>query len=171
MPPFLMELAVKYGSRALAILAIIIALTGLYFYWKHEVSTEARNEAIADCNASKEKFRIDAEHFKLAKQQELDKLSKEQDERMRNAIEIYVKHHELISNTPIANSLRIKTSSASSNCSTVPGADQGRSKASTGNTGINEAELSPENLRQLNAVISDIERLELKCEKLVNSLP
>lgn len=169
-PPQLVELAAKYGGRALAILVLILALTAGYFYWKHEVSSKARDEAIADCNESKEKFRIDAEHFKLAKQQEVDKLSKEQDERTRNAIEIYVKHYELNRNTPIATSLRIKTSSASTGCYSVPGTDKSGTKTETGTSGTGEAELSPGNLRKLNSVINSIERLELKCEQLLNSV-
>lgn len=171
MPPIVFELAAKYGGRALAILILIVSIVAGYYYWKHNITLEATNKAIEKCNDSKEKFRIDAEHFKLAKQDEIDKLSKEQDERIRNAIEIYVKHYELNRSTPIATSLRVKTSSASSGCDSVPGADKGGAKSETGTTGIGEAELSPGNLRKLNSVIDSIEKLELKCEQLLNSMP
>ena len=170
MPPIVFELAAKYGSRALAIILLIVSIVAGYYYWKHNITLEATNKAIEKCNESKEKFRIDAEHFKLAKQEEIDKLSKEQDERIRNATEIYVKHYELNRNTPIATSLRIKTSSASSSCDSVPGTNKGGAKAETGDSGAGEAELSAGNLRQLNEVIDSIERLELKCEQLLNSV-
>ena len=170
MPPIVFELAAKYGSRALAILLLIVSIVAGYYYWKHNITLEATNKAIEKCNESKEKFRIDAEHFKLAKQEEIDKLSKEQDERIRNATEIYVKHYELNRNTPIATSLRIKTSSASSGCDSLPGTNKGGAKAETGDSGAGEAELSAGNLRQLNSVIDSIERLELKCEQLLNSV-
>ena len=170
MPPIVFELAAKYGSRALAIILLIVSIVAGYYYWKHNITLEATNKAIEKCNESKEKFRIDAEHFKLAKQEEIDKLSKEQDERIRNATEIYVKHYELNRNTPIATSLRIKTSSASSGCDSLPGTNKGGAKAETGDSGAGEAELSAGNLRQLNEVIDSIERLELKCEQLLNSV-
>ena len=170
MPPIVFELAAKYGSRALAVLLLILSIVAGYYYWKHQVATEARDEAIADCNDSKEKFRIDAEHFRQAKQEEVDKLKAEQDERLKNAIQTYIAHYESIRNTPVATSLRIKTSSASTSCDSVPGTNKGGAKAETGTTGIGEAELSPGNLRQLNSVIDSIERLELKCEQLLNSV-
>ena len=170
MPPIVFELAAKYGGRALAILVLLLTLTAGYFYWKHEVATEARDEAIADCNESKEKFRIDAEHFRQARQEEVDKLKSEQDERLKNAIQTYIAHYESIRNTPVATSLRVKTSSASTGCNSVPGTDKGGTKAETGTSGIGEAELSPGNLRKLNEVISNVERMELLCEKLLNTL-
>lgn len=171
MPPIVLELAAKYGGKALAILVILLTLTAGYFYWKHEVATEARDKAIADCNESKEKFRIDAEHFKLAKQDEINKLNEQQAERVKNAIQTYVSHYESLRNTAVASSLRVKTSSTGAGCSAVPGTGEDRSKSSQGITGIGESELSSGNLRQLNEVISSIENLELKCEKLLNTLP
>ena len=170
-PPQLIELAAKYGGRALAILILILTLTAGYFYWKHEISSKARDEAIADCNESKERFRIDAEHFKMAKQDEINKLNEQQAERTKNAIQTYIYHYESIRNTPVATGLRIKTNSSSSSCNSMPGTNQGGTKTKEGTSGIGEEELSPRNLRQLNEVISSIEEMELKCEKVLNSLP
>lgn len=170
MPPIVFELAAKYGSRALAILLLILSIVAGYYYWKHNITLEATNKAIEKCNESKEKFRIDAEHFMQARQEEVDKLKAEQDERLKNAIQTYIAHYESIRNTPIATSLRIKTNSASTGCDSVPGADKGGAKTEAGTSGTGEAELSPGNLRQLNEVIDSIERLELKCEQLLNSV-
>lgn len=170
MPPIVFELAAKYGSRALAILLLIVSIVSGYYYWKHNITLEATNKAIEKCNESKEKFRIDAEHFRQARQEEVDKLKSEQDERLKNAIQTYIAHYESIRNTPVATSLRVKTSSASAGCNSVPGTDKGRAKAETGASGTGEAELSPGNLRQLNEVISNVERMELLCEKLLNTL-
>ena len=170
MPPIVFELAAKYGGRALAILLLIVSIVAGYYYWKHNITLEATNKAIEKCNESKEKFRIDAEHFKQARQKEVDKLKAEQDERLKNAIQTYIAHYESIRNTPVATSLRIKTNSASSGCDSVPGTDKGRAKAETGASGTGEAELSPGNLRKLNSVIDSIEKLELKCEQLLNSV-
>lgn len=170
MPPIVFELAAKYGSRALAILLLLVSIVAGYYYWKHEVSTEAHDDAIAECNESKEKFRIDAEHFRQARQEDVDRLNKEQSVRIQNAIQTYIAHYESQRNTPVATSLRVKTSSASAGCNSVPGTDKGRAKAETGASGTGEAELSPGNLRQLNEVISNVERMELLCEKLLNTL-
>ena len=170
MPPIVFELAAKYGSRALAILLLIVSIVAGYYYWKHNITLEATNKAIERCNDSKEKFRIDAEHFKQARQKEVDKLKAEQDERLKNAIQTYIAHYESIRNTPVATSLRIKTNSASSGCYSVPGTDKSGTKTETGTSGTGEAELSSGNLRKLNSVIDSIERLELKCEQLLNSV-
>ena len=169
-PPQLIDISAKYGGRALTILVLLLTLTAGYFYWKHEVAKEARDNAIADCNDSKEKFRIDAEHFRQARQEEVDKLKAEQDERLKNAIQTYIAHYESIRSTPIATSLRIKTNSASAGCDSVPGTNKGGAKTETGTTGTGEAELSPGNLRKLNEVISNVERMELLCEKLLNTV-
>lgn len=170
MPPIVFELAAKYGSRALAILLLIVSIVAGYYYWKHNITLEATNKAIEKCNESKEKFRIDAEHFRQARQEEIDKLKAEQDERLKNAIQTYIAHYESIRNTPVATSLRVKTSSASTGCDSVPGTNKGGAKTETGTTGTGEAELSPGNLRKLNEVISNVERMELLCEKLLNTL-
>lgn len=170
MPPIVFELAAKYGGRALAILLLIVSIVAGYYYWKHNITLEATNKAIEKCNESKEKFRIDAEHFRQAKQEEVDKLKAEQDERLKNAIQTYIAHYESIRNTPVATSLRVKTSSASTGCDSVPGTNKGGAKTETGTTGTGEAELSPGNLRKLNEVISNVERMELLCEKLLNTV-
>ena len=170
MPPIVFELAAKYGGRALAILLLIVSIVAGYYYWKHNITLEATNKAIERCNESKEKFRIDAEHFRQARQEEVDKLKAEQDERLKNAIQTYIAHYESIRNTPVATSLRIKTNSASSGCYSVPGTDKSGTKTETGTSETGEAELSSGNLRKLNEVIDSIERLELKCEQLLNSV-
>lgn len=170
-PPQLIELAAKYGGRALAILILILTLTAGYFYWKHEISSKARDEAIADCNESKERFRIDADHFKFAKQKEVDELNAAQEERLKNAVKTYINHYESLRGTPAAASLRIKTNSSSSSCNSMPGTNQSGAKTKEGTSGIGEAELSSGNLRQLNEVIFNIEQMELKCEQLLNSVP
>lgn len=165
-------LAAKYGTKVLAVLILVASLVAGYYYWKHEVVSEARDKAVDECNDSRVKFRIDAEHFKLARQEEVDKLTKAQDERLKNAIKIYVEHYESNRNTPAATSLRVKADcpiSAGSN--TVPGADQSRSEAASGIGGTGTAELSSGSLRKFNKVIDDIERMELKCEQLLNSVP
>lgn len=170
-PPQLMIIAAQYGTKIIIGLALIAALIAGYYYWKHEVASEAHDKAVDECNLSREKFRIDAEHFKLAKQQEVDKLSKEHDERIKNAIEIYVKHYELNRNTPIATSLRVKANcTVGTSSNTMPGTDQGRPQAAGGIGGTGTAELSAGALQQFNKVIDDIERMELKCEQLLNSV-
>ena len=54
MPSIVFELAAKYGSRALAILLLILSIVAGYYYWKHNITLEATNKAIEKCNESKE---------------------------------------------------------------------------------------------------------------------
>lgn len=171
-PPQLAILAAKHSTKALAILVLTVSLLTGYFYWKHEIVSAARDEVIEECNQSRIKFRIDAEHFKLARQEEVDKLNEEQSERTQNAIETYINHYEFLRNTPVATSLRIKTNCAvSAGSDTLPGSDKNRSAAAAESERTGEAELSEGNLRQLNEVISEIEEMQLKCERVINSVP
>ena len=126
-------LAAKYGTKALAALILVVSLVAGYYYWKHEVASEARDKAIDECNDSRVKFRIEAEHFKLARQEEVDKLTKAQDERLKNAIKIYVEHYESNRNTPAATSLRFKADCpVGTGSNTMPGADKGGAKVAVG---------------------------------------
>lgn len=171
-PPFVINLAAKYGSRAIAIIVLLLTITAGYYYWKHEVATEARDDAIADCNESKNRFRIDAEHFKLARQEEVNKLNKEQSERVQNAIKTYIDHYAAIASDPITiTSVRVKTNTAGACIGSLPGAGKDRSKGQEGIAGTGEAELPERNQRSLDATITDIERMQLLCEKDINTVP
>ena len=172
MPPIVFELAAKYGSRALTILLLLVSIVAGYYYWKHNITLEATNKAIEKCNESKEKFRIDAEHFKLAKQEEVNKLNAAQEERLRNATQIYHDHYESQLNDRHITSVRIKTSSTGSCGNGLSGAGEGRSKSAEGIAGTGQAELPERNRERLESVIYDIDnKLKLKCEQLLNSLP
>lgn len=166
-PPQIAILLAKYGT----ILILIVSVVAGYYYWKDKVYTSGYNACVIECNESKEKFRIDAEHFKSARQEEVDKLKNEHDKRLQNAIKIYVAHYESQRNTPAATSLRVKTNTASTCSNTVPGTSEGGSGVTEGTARIGEAELPARNLQELNRVINDIERMELKCEQLLNSVP
>ena len=171
-PPQLMIIAAQYGTKILAALIFLASLVAGYYYWKHEVASEARDQAVDECNFSREKFRIDAEHFKLARAEEVDKANKQQSERVQNAIQTYIAHYESMRNTPVASSLRIKADCPVSPSSyALSGTDKSRPQAAGGIGGTGTAELSAGSLRQFNKVIDDIERLELKCEQLLNSVP
>jgi len=171
MPPQLALLLAQYGTKILIGLCVILSLVAGYYYWHHHVYSSGHNDAMIECNKSKENFRIDAEQFKLARQKEVDKLNKEQSERVQNAIKIYMDHYDSQRNIA-ATSLRIKTSATSSCSNPVSGGNQSGSKTPQGTTGVSEAELSQGSLRQFNQVIDVIDnQLKLKCEQLLNSIP
>ncbi len=171
-PPQLALLAAKYGTKALAALILVVSIVAGYYYWHHKVYQSGYDECVVECNDSRVKFRIDAEHFKLARQEEVDKANKLQTERVRNALEIYVKHYESNRNTPASTSLRVKADCPiSTGSNALPGTDKGGPKAAGGIGGTGTAELSAGSLQQFNKVIDDIEKLELKCEQLLNSVP
>lgn len=171
-PPQLMLYVAQYGTKILAALILVASIVAGYYYWKHEVTTEEHDKVVTECNQSREKFRIDSEHFKLARQEEMDKLKNAQDERLKNAIKIYVEHYESNRNTPAAASLRVKADCPiSTGSNAVPRAGQNRPAATEGSQRSGEAELSAGNLRQLNEVISKIEEMEVKCERVLNTIP
>ena len=171
-PPQLAFIAAQYGTKILAALILLASLVAGYYYWKHEVASEAHDKAVDECNDSRVKFRIEAEHFKLARAEEIDKANKQQSERVQNAVKIYIEHYESMRNTPAATSLRVKADCpVSTGSHTMPGADQSRSKAEGGTGGTGTAELSAGALQQFNKVIDDIVLMGLKCEQLLNSVP
>lgn len=171
-PPQLAIIAAQYGTKILAVLILIASIVAGYYYWKHEVANEARDKAVDECNESRAKFRIEAEHFKLARAEEVDKANKQQSERVQNAIKTYIEHYESMRNTPVASSLRIKADCpVSTSGNALPGADKSRPQAAGGIGGTGMAELSAGALRQFNKVIDDIESMQLKCEQLLNSVP
>lgn len=166
-------MAADYGSRALAILILLVSIVAGYYYWKHNITLEATNKAIEKCNESKEKLRMDAEHFKLAKQEEVNKLNAAQEERLRNATQIYHDHYDSQLNARPITSVRVKTNSAAGSCSNaMPGTGESKSSATAGIAGTGQAELPERNRELLESVIYDIDnKLKLKCEQLLNSLP
>lgn len=172
MPPIIFELAAKYGSRALAILLLLVSVVAGYYYWKHNITLEATNKAIEKCNESKEKFRIDADDLRREIQEKVNKLNSAQEERVKNAVQIYHDHYESQLNArPIA-SVRIKTSSTGSCGNGLPGTGESKSSTAEGIAGTGQAELPERNRERLESVIYDIDnKLKLKCEQLLNSLP
>lgn len=173
MPPIVLELAAKYGSRALAILLLLVSVVAGYYYWKHNITLEATNKAIEECNESKEKFRIDADDLRREIQEKVNKLNSAQEERVKNAVQIYHDHYESQLNARPITSVRIKT--VNKECASgngLPGTSEGRSKSAEGIAGTGKAELPERNRERLESVIYDIDnKLKLKCEQLLNSLP
>ena len=103
---------------------------------------------------------------------ENEKIKQIEQEKSKNAIETYVAHYnKLIADTPAATSLRVRTKESNACSSGVSAATKDRSKVTEGNGGTGKAELPERNLQLLNAVISKIERLELNCERILNTMP
>lgn len=103
-------------------------------------------------------------------QNEVDVKNKQTQERLINAAKIYAKHYDDLRSTPVIERVLIRTKATSCDTNAMPGAAKGGQGTAAGSARISTAELPAENLRELNKVINDIERMALKCELLLNSV-
>ena len=98
-------------------------------------------------------------------------INKQNAERTKNAIEIYAKHYDdlRVAADRVPERVYINTkNSCSSNA--VSRTTEDRSKAWGGIGGTGKAELPRENIRELNKTILMIEDMQLKCERLLNTV-
>ena len=154
----------RYGIALLAILLGTAGALGGYYWWKHSIITEALTAQIAEAEKQSKKLLEDKQH-------EVDMINKQNAERTKNAIEIYAKHYDdlRVAADRVPERVYINTkNSCSSNA--VSRTTEDRSKASGGIGGTGKAELPRENIRELNKTILMIEDMQLKCERLLNTV-
>ncbi len=164
MPIFL----APYAMRIAGVLIILLSIAGIYQYIKNK----GHEQAIVECNAEQDAYILKAKNMQANAILENEKIKHDAQKRTQDAIQKYVDHYnKLIADTPAADSLRITTKESNACISGVSAATKDRSKVTEGNGGTGKAELPERNLQLLNAVISKIERLELNCERILNTMP
>ncbi len=164
MPIFL----APYAMRIAGVLVILLSIAGIYQYIKNK----GHEQAIVECNAVQDAYVLKAKDMQANAILENEKIKHDAQKRTEDAIKIYVDHYnKLIADTPAATSLRVRTKESNACSSGVSTSTKDRSKVTEGNGGTGKAELPERNLQLLNAVISKIERLELNCERILNTMP
>ena len=155
-------------GAGLVVLIVMLAFN----HWKESLIESGREEVRQQWSARDEDTAKQTVELIKRKAQEAEAISKLNQERAYNAIQIYAKHYDDIQRAADAAPKRLyintKTASCSGNAVSGPGESSGRS--SQGFEGISKAELQASNLRQLNEVIEKIERLQLQCERLLNTV-
>lgn len=164
MPIFL----APYAMRIAGVLVILLSIAGIYQYIKNK----GHEQAIVECNAAQDAYILKAKDMQANAILENEKIKHDAQKRTKDAIQTYVDHYnKLLADTPAADSLRVRTKESNACSSGVSTSTKDRSKVTEGNGGTGKAELPERNLQLLNAVISKIERLELNCERILNTIP
>lgn len=154
----------RVGIALLAILLGTAGALGGYYWWKHSIITEALTAQIEETEHKTKKLLADKQH-------EVDMINKQNAERTKNAIEIYAKHYDDLRVAADRIPERVFINTKNTSCSnSLPGTTEDRPKTSGGIGGTGKAELQRENIRELNKTILMIEDMQLKCERLLNTV-
>lgn len=167
----MLSIAAVLAKRYLPHIIGGLLLGATLWYMYHKIYESGRDDERAEWfKRDAETERKSQELLKL-KKHEADMIDQQNRERANNAIEIYAKHYDELraaaSRIPERVFVATKTSC---NSDTMPGADENRSKAQGGIGGTGKAELPSENIRELNKTISMIEDMQLKCERVLNTI-
>lgn len=160
----LASLITEFGTKLMVLLIGLLVMLGGYLYWKHDVVSAA---------LVKSQARLDEQTRELMqqKEEEIETTKKLILERTRNAIQIYADHFDQLNDAAnrIPERVYINTKT---NCSsnTLPGTPEDRSKIAGGTETVNRAELPDPNIRKLNETIRMIEKMQLKCEYILNTM-
>lgn len=149
-----------------------VLLGAALWYLHHKIYESGREDERAEwVKRDAETERKTQELLKL-KKHEADVINQQNQERANNAIETYAKHYidlrTAASRIPERVYITAKTSCGSNS---MPGTSSNRSEATGGIGGTGKAELPDANIRELNKTISMIENMQLKCERLLNTVP
>ncbi len=154
----------KYAMQILGGMLATAVVIGGYYYWKHEVITIALTKQTAN-------LREQSETLLRQKNKEVQDAENKIRERATNAIQTYAKHYDEL--RAAANRIPERvfiTTKTNCNSDSMPGAGESRAKVAPGIERTGKAELPDANIRQLNEVIARIEDMQLKCERLLNTV-
>ncbi len=163
----MIAIAIEILKKYLPFILGALFLIGVYFYWQNKIYDKGYDAAVAEYEKRDLDTARKSEELLKRAQHEADEKNKQTQERLTNAAKIYAKHYDDLRSTPVIERVFIRTKAAGCDENAMPGTAKG-GQAGSARTG--QAELPAENLRELNKVISDIERMALKCELLLNSV-
>lgn len=144
-------------------------VTGVLVYVYNKIDSRGYDRAVAKYEKRDADTAKQSEKLLKRTQNEVDVKNKQTQERLTNAAKIYAKHWDDLRNTPVIERVFVRTKATSCDTNAMPGAAKSGQGTAAGSARFGQAELPAENLRELNKVINDIERMALKCELLLNS--
>ena len=167
----MIELALALGRRYLPFIIGGLLLGATLWYIHHKIYESGRDAERAEwVKRDAETERKSQELMKL-KKHEADMINQQNQERANNAIQTYANHYDELraaaSRIPERVFIATKTSC---NSNTLPGTGSNRSEVKGGIGGTGKAELPDANIRELNKTISMIEDMQLKCERVLNTI-
>ncbi len=165
------SLLIALAKRYLPFIIGGLLLGGTLWYMHHKIYESGRDDERSEwVKRDAETERKSQELLKL-KKHEADMINQQNRERANNAIKTYASHYDELRAAASRIPERVYVTTKASSCSdTMPGAGEGRSKTQGGVGGTGKAELPERNIRSLNETISLIEDMQLKCERLLNTV-
>ena len=153
------------------IIGAVLIVSG-YFGWKHHIETAVRDEVLAEVAARDAETERKGKELLKLKQHEADLINQRNQARANNAIEIYAQRYDDLRRAASAEPVRMRVKASKTSCdtNTMPGTDESRHAPGGGSARVAEAELSPSAAREFNKVIDRIEEMQLKCERLLNTV-
>lgn len=144
-PPFLIELGIKYGNKVLISLLATSLLAGGYLYWEHKQEKEGRLEERAKWKERDADTKRQAENLLKRKNIEIELTKQHQHQQFTGALEKYADYINHLDDTN--NRLRIKSTSAGSGRNAMPTKTNDTKRT----CGPGEATLSLEQLKSIKA--------------------
>lgn len=167
----MIEIAILLARRYLPQIIAGLLIGATLWYLHHKIYESGRDDERAEWVKRDAETEAKTQELLKLKKHEADMINQQNQERANNAIQTYAKHYDEL--RAAANRIpdRVFVSTKTScNSNTVPGSGQDRQKSAGGIGGTGKAELPDANIRELNKVISSIEEMQLKCERLLNTV-
>lgn len=168
----MIELALALGRRYLPYIIGSVLLVGTLWYMHHKIYESGRQDERAEWVKEAAKLKIKSDDLIKRKKREADMINQQNQERANNAIQTYANHYDELRAAASRIPERVFISTKTNTCrDTMLGGGEGGSKTAGGIGGAGKAELPDANIRSLNEVIARIEAMQLKCERLLNTVP
>jgi len=165
------SILIALAKRYLPFIIGGLLLGGTLWYIHHKIYESGRDDERAEwVKRDAETDRKSQELLKL-KKHEADMINQQNQERANNAIQTYANHYDELraAANRIPERVFIATK-ANCNSDAMPRTSSDRSEAQGGIGGTGKTELPEANIRELNKTISLIEDMQLKCERVLNTI-
>lgn len=159
-----------YAKKIIAGLLITLIVIGGYFYWKHEVVSEALDKERAAWNERDAETEKRGLAILALKNHEIDRIKEQQRTTYIGAIKDYANHIQNLNDqldTDRNKRLFVNTAASSCGGDTLPAKAGSSSEAGGAGTKILQAELEPETAETIRANAAEVETGARLCEILI----
>jgi len=167
----MIELALALGRRYLPYIIGSVLLGGTLWYMHHKIYESGRQDERAEWVKRDAVTERKSQELLVTMKHEADMINQQNQERANNAIKTYANHYDELRSAANRIPERVYITTKTNTCSNaMPGTSSDRSEAKGGIGGTGKAELPDANIRSLNEVIARIEAMQLKCERVLNTI-
>lgn len=159
-----------YAKKIIAGLLITLIVIGGYFYWKHEVVSEALDKERAAWNERDAETERKGKEILRLRNIEIERTKEQQRNNYIGAIEAYAKHIQSLNDELNFNRnkrLFVNTTQASCDRDSLPGKARDPNGTGGESSGILQTELEPETAETIRANAAEVETGARLCEILI----